>query len=91
MSILIALAGCAGSDIERATSCAELEDAWEAAGGLNADDSVQLDTLEQVNVLGTQGDLSDEDVLTCGDLGIETQRALACNDPRLSLPDEECS
>lgn len=90
-SVLLVLVACAGPDIDGAQSCAELEKAWEEAGGLNAEASVHLDVMDRVNELGPADDLPEEEMLRCADLFIEAQKGLDCQDPTLSLPDEFCS
>lgn len=90
-SVLLVLVACAGPDIDGAQSCAELEKAWEEAGGLNAEASVHLDVMDRVNELGSADDLPEEEMLRCADLFIEAQKGLDCHDPTLSLPAEFCS
>ena len=87
----MAFVGRAGPDIDEAQSCAELEKAWEEAGGLNADTSVHLDVMDRVNELGPADDLPEQKMLACADLFLEAQKGLDCEDPTLSLPDEFCS
>jgi hypothetical protein len=89
LSVVVVLGACAGPDIKGASSCAELEEAWEAAGGLDAEESVHRDTMERLNELGAR-DLSVEDVVMCSDLFLKAQAALDCRDPRLSLPETFC-
>lgn len=88
---LLALVACAGPDIDGAQSCAELEIAWEEAGGLNAEASVHLDVMGRVNELSPADDLPEEEMLRCANLFLEAQKGLDCQDPTLSLPDEFCS
>jgi len=90
-SVLLVLVACAGPDIDGAQSCAEIENAWEDAGGLNAEASVHLDVMDRVNELGPADDLPEEEMLSCADLFLEAQKGLDCQDPKLSLPVEFCS
>jgi len=90
-SVLLALVACAGPDIDGAQSCAELEKAWEEAGGLNAEASVHRDVMDRVNELGQQTTFPEKEMLRCADLFLEAQKGLDCQDPALSLPDEFCS
>jgi len=87
---MLVLVGCAGSDIDNAQSCAELE-TWEQAGGLNAEATVHLDVMDRVNELGPADDLPEDEVLTCADLFLDAQKGLDCQYPTLSLPEEFCS
>lgn len=89
-SAILVLAGCAGPDIDDARSCSELEQAWEEAGGLDAEASVHLDVMDRVKDLAS-GDLPEEEVVACAGLFLEAQKGLDCQDPTLSLPDEFCS
>jgi len=92
LCIGVVLASCARSEIENATSCTELEDAWKAAGGLQASSGIQLDTMDRVNELARESDLSLDELRTCFDLFLEAQRASNCTrtDLEITYLDEYC-
>jgi hypothetical protein len=88
-SAILILTGCVGPVIDGAQSCSELEQAWEEAGGLDAEASVHLDVMDRVNELGA-GNLPEEELAACADLFLDAQKGLDCQDPTLSLPDDFC-